>query len=87
MNGRRVMVAVLAMPNFSVLILAIRKIWICIILCLTHDWQDEVMGENPINYSTNVTIGGGTDKMRFTASLTQSEDKGIIMGRVCAVPI
>lgn len=38
------------------------------------------MGENPINYSTNVTIGGGTDKMRFTASLTQSEDKGIIMG-------
>ena len=31
---RRVMVAVLAMPNFSVLILAIRKIWICIILCL-----------------------------------------------------
>ena len=46
----------------------------------THDWQDEVMGENPINYSTNVTIGGGTDKMRFTASLTQSEDKGIIMG-------
>ena len=28
------LVAVLAMPNFSVLILAIRKIWICIILCL-----------------------------------------------------
>lgn len=46
----------------------------------THDWQDEVMGENPINYSTNFTIGGGTEKMRFTASLTQSEDKGIILG-------
>ena len=45
----------------------------------THDWQDEVMGENPINYSTNVSIGG-TEKMRFNASLTQSEDKGIIMG-------
>ena len=45
----------------------------------THDWQDEVMGENPINYSTNITIGGGTDRMRFNASLTQSEDKGIIM--------
>lgn len=28
----------------------------------THDWQDEVMGENPINYSTNVSIGGGTEK-------------------------
>ena len=46
----------------------------------THDWQDEVMGENPLNYSTNVTVGGGTDKMRFNASLTQSEDQGIIMG-------
>lgn len=45
-----------------------------------HDWQDEVMGETPINYSTNLTIGGGSDKIRFTASLTQSEDKGIILG-------
>lgn len=46
----------------------------------THDWQDEVMGETPINYSTNVAIGGGTENMRFNLSLTQSEDKGIIMG-------
>ena len=43
----------------------------------THDWQDEVMGENPLNY---VSVGGGTDKFRFNISLTQSEDKGIIMG-------
>ena len=46
----------------------------------THKWQDEVMGETPLNYSTNVTIGGGTEKMRFNLSLTQSEDKGIILG-------
>lgn len=46
----------------------------------THDWQGEVMGENPLNYTTNVTIGGGTEKMRFNISLTQSEDQGIIMG-------
>ena len=46
----------------------------------THDWQDEVMGETPLNYSTNVTIGGGSDKVKFNVSLTQSEDKGIIMG-------
>ena len=46
----------------------------------SHDWQDEVMGETPINYSTNVTIGGGTDKVKFNVSLTQSEDKGIILG-------
>ena len=46
----------------------------------SHDWQDEVMGETPINYSTNVNIGGGSDKVKFNISLTQSEDKGIILG-------
>ena len=46
----------------------------------SHDWQDEVMGETPVNYSANVTIGGGSEKVKFNLSLTQSEDKGIIMG-------
>jgi TonB-linked SusC/RagA family outer membrane protein len=46
----------------------------------THDWQDEVMGETPLNYSTNVNVGGGSEKLRFNISLTQSEDKGIILG-------
>ena len=46
----------------------------------SHDWQDEVMGETPVNYSANVTIGGGSDKVKFNLSLTQSEDKGIILG-------
>ncbi len=46
----------------------------------SHDWQKEVMGETPVNYSTNVTIGGGSDKIKFNLSLTQSEDKGIILG-------
>lgn len=46
----------------------------------SHDWQDEVMGETPLNYSANVNISGGSEKVRFNASLTQSEDKGIIMG-------
>ena len=46
----------------------------------SHDWQDEVMGETPLNYSTNVTIGGGSEKVKFNLSLTQSEDKGIILG-------
>lgn len=46
----------------------------------THDWQDEVMGETPLNYSANVTVGGGSDKVKFNTSLTQSDDKGIIMG-------
>lgn len=46
----------------------------------SHDWQDEVMGENPINYSANVTIGGGTKDVKFNASITNSQDNGIIMG-------
>jgi len=46
----------------------------------SHDWQDEVMGETPINYSANVTIGGGSDKAKFNLSVTNSEDKGIILG-------
>ncbi len=46
----------------------------------THDWQDEVMGETPLNYSANVTVGGGSENLKFNASLTQSEDKGIILG-------
>jgi len=46
----------------------------------THDWQDEVMGETPVSYSRNVNIGGGSEKLHFNTSLTNSEDNGIIMG-------
>ncbi|WP_300858875.1 TonB-dependent receptor [uncultured Duncaniella sp.] len=46
----------------------------------THDWQDEVMGNNPFSYSTNLSIGGGNDKTRYNVSITQSDDRGIIMG-------
>ena len=45
----------------------------------THDWQDIVMSETPFNYSTNFTVGGGSEKFRFNASLTNSGDNGIIM--------
>jgi TonB-linked SusC/RagA family outer membrane protein len=46
----------------------------------THDWQDEVMGETPLSYMTNMTIGGGSERFRFNTSLTQTDDRGIIMG-------
>ena len=46
----------------------------------SHDWQDEVMGGTPFSYSTNLSIGGGTDKTRYNISITQSDDRGIIMG-------
>ena len=44
------------------------------------NWQDEVMNETPLSYSSNVSIGGGNEKTKFNLSLTQSEDKGIIIG-------
>ncbi len=46
---------------------------------ISHDWQDEVMGNNPFSYSTNLSIGGGNDKTRYNVSITQSDDRGIIM--------
>ncbi|MBD5267598.1 MAG: TonB-dependent receptor [Bacteroides sp.] len=45
----------------------------------THDWQDEVMGNTPMSYSANVSIGGGNENTRYNISITQSEDKGIIL--------
>ncbi|MBQ0075324.1 MAG: TonB-dependent receptor, partial [Prevotella sp.] len=44
------------------------------------DWQDEVMNETPLSYQANVKIGGGNETTKFDLSLTQSEDKGIIVG-------
>ena len=45
----------------------------------SHDWQDEVMGNNPFSYSTNLSIGGGNESTRYNISITQSDDRGIIM--------
>ncbi|MBR1548437.1 MAG: TonB-dependent receptor [Prevotella sp.] len=47
---------------------------------VTNDWQDEVLGNHPMSYSANVTVGGGNETTRFNLSLTQSEDVGIILG-------
>ena len=46
----------------------------------TNDWQDEVLGNHPWSYQANVTVGGGNENTKFNLSLTQSEDKGIILG-------
>lgn len=46
----------------------------------TNDWQDEVLGNKPISYQANVTVGGGNETTRFNLSLAQSEDVGIILG-------
>ncbi len=46
----------------------------------TYDWQDEVMGGTPVSYNYNVTINGGSEKLRFNASLTHSDEEGILLG-------
>ena len=46
----------------------------------TNDWQDEILGNHPLSYSANVTVGGGNESTRFNLSLTQSEDLGVILG-------
>lgn len=45
-----------------------------------NNWQDEVVGNTPMSYSHNVRIGGGNETTKFNLSVTQSEDKGIILG-------
>lgn len=44
----------------------------------THDWQDELMGDPALTQMYNVSINGGNDKLRFSTSLTQNNEDGII---------
>ena len=46
----------------------------------THDWQDELMGSAALTQSYNATVSGGNDKIRFSTSLTQHNQDGIIEG-------
>lgn len=46
----------------------------------THDWQDELMGSPALTQMYNATVQGGNDKLRFSTSLTQHNQNGIIEG-------
>ena len=46
----------------------------------SHDWQDELMGSTTFTQMYNATVNGGTDKFRFSTSLTQNSQDGIIKG-------
>ncbi len=45
-----------------------------------NDWQDEILGGNPISNMDNLTIGGGTDKLNFSTSITNNVDNGVLVG-------
>ena len=42
------------------------------------DWQDELLGSNPMSYMYNLTIGGGTQNIRFNTSITHNDENGVL---------
>ncbi|WP_082943997.1 SusC/RagA family TonB-linked outer membrane protein [Alistipes provencensis] len=44
------------------------------------DWQDDILGGNPISQYYNLTIGGGNEKTRFNITYTHNNDKGQLVG-------
>lgn len=44
------------------------------------DWQDEILGGNPISQYYNVTINGGTEATKFNLSYTYNDDEGQLIG-------
>jgi TonB-linked SusC/RagA family outer membrane protein len=45
-----------------------------------NDWQDEILGSNPISYMYNATINGGNETLRFNTSITHYDEQGILVG-------
>ena len=45
-----------------------------------NDWQDEILGGNPISTMDNLTLGGGTEGLKFTTSITHNDEEGVLVG-------
>lgn len=45
-----------------------------------NDWQNEILGGNPVNHMYNLTLNGGTQTLRFNTSLTHHDEDGVLMG-------
>ena len=45
---------------------------------VTHDWQDEIMGGSALSQMYNLTVKGGSEKLRFSTSLTHHDESGIV---------
>ena len=46
----------------------------------TTDWQDEILGGNPISQYYNITVNGGNEKTKFNLSYTRNKDEGQLIG-------
>ena len=45
-----------------------------------NDWQDMILGSNPMSYMYNFTIGGGSEQIKFNSSITHNDEKGVLQG-------
>lgn len=46
----------------------------------TNDWQDQVFGRTGHTFNHNLSISGGSDKMKFTFNYAHMDDKAIMIG-------
>lgn len=45
-----------------------------------NDWQNEILGGNPLSQMYNLTLNGGTEAMRFNTSITHNDEEGVLLG-------
>lgn len=45
-----------------------------------HDWQDEILGGKPISQMYNLSVGGGSQNLKFNTSLTHNDERGVLVG-------
>ena len=45
-----------------------------------NDWQDEILGGNPISQMYNLTLSGGSQTLKFNTSITHHDEEGVLIG-------
>ena len=45
-----------------------------------NDWQNDVLGGHPLSSYYNVNLGGGTENLRLNISLSQNDERGVLIG-------
>lgn len=45
-----------------------------------NDWQGEILGGTPLSQMYNLTLGGGSESLRFNTSITHNDEKGVLVG-------
>jgi len=45
-----------------------------------NDWQEEILGGNPLSHMYNLTLNGGSQTLRYNTSITHHEEQGVLIG-------